>query len=170
MGVLRIFLPIKASLLVEILHAIGSKFWIDREKLVFRPALAGKKDAVSDEFIEDLEGSLLAHVAFRPLEEVAIDKGAFARNEDFLDVGPFADGLWENSLANSLTQNKKCRCHRHYIHCGWGDWDRTSACRIQSPKPYRLATPQGPEMIVKFLPMVNRQPIMSRRPHKDGRS
>ena len=25
---------------------------------------------------------------------------------------------------------------------GWGDWDRTSEWRIQSPLPYRLATPQ----------------------------
>ena len=100
MSVLRIFLPIKASLLVEILHAIGSKFRIDREKLVFRPALAGKKEAIPHEAVENLEGSLFAHVAFRPLEEVAIDKGTFVRDEDFLDVGPFADGLWENSLAN----------------------------------------------------------------------
>ena len=102
MGVLRIFLPIKASLLVEILHAIGSKFRIDREKLVFRPALAGKKDAVSDEFIENLEGSLLAHVAFRPLEEIAIDKGAFVRDEDFLDVGPFAFGQDDASVFKNL--------------------------------------------------------------------
>ena len=92
MGVLRIFLPIKASLLVEMLHAIGSKFRIDREKLVFRPALAGKKEAIRHEAVENLEGSLLAHVAFRPLEEIAIDKGTFVRDEDFLDVGPFAFG------------------------------------------------------------------------------
>ena len=25
---------------------------------------------------------------------------------------------------------------------GWGGWDRTSEWRIQSPLPYRLATPQ----------------------------
>ena len=102
MGVLRIFLSIKASLLVEMLHAIGSKFRIDREKLVFRPALAGKKEAILDEAVEDLEGSLLAHVDFRPPEEVAIDKGAFARIEVFLDVGPLGFGQDDASVFKSL--------------------------------------------------------------------
>ena len=102
MGVLRIFLPIKASLLVEMLHAIGNKFRIDREKLVFRPALAGKKEAIRHEAVENLEGSLLAHVAFRPLEEIAIDKGTFVRDEDFLDVGPFAFGQDDASVFKNL--------------------------------------------------------------------
>jgi hypothetical protein len=33
------------------------------------------------------------------------------------------------------------------IHCatevfGWGGWDRTTTCQVQSLMPYRLATPQ----------------------------
>ena len=102
MGVLQGFLAVKVSLFVEMLHAIGNKFRIDLEKLVFRTALAGKKEAIPDESIENLEGGLLAHVAFRPLEEVAINKGAFARNEDFLDVGPFAISQNDASVFKNL--------------------------------------------------------------------
>ena len=52
-----------------------------------------------------------------------------------------------NSILQSLMKKEKTGCFP-LISNGWGDWVRTSASRIQSPMPYRLATPQCATIIL----------------------
>ena len=48
--------------------------------------------------------------------------------------------FYKNILGKNKRANIRSFC---VLLIGWGDWDRTSEWRIQSPLPYRLATPQS---------------------------